>query len=387
MDLPTSPPQTDADTSSQFWRQLEEKLRPLEDHYLHWEHLQAKPIPIQNVSHKQWWQLLKAKRRARQQPLPFADQRGKPFYWVFDDRLMKKLSQLESQLTLQFPAKVRFVAQANALIAEAISSAQLNGIAIPTTIAQDLLCSGCPATTPAEQAVLDYYYGLCDIARQPKLTINALQRLQRQLAEQAIIAPLTTAQREKLVLLVEFANQNTDHFSGFMSPILKAIILHFMLSQESLFEEVSSSIARMVFYQQMLSAGYFSMQSISISYYLLQTLAAYQRVFLFTYTDDNDITYFIMQQLDTLLIAVDNYIKMSANISVPVVETDKTLNLRQQLIVHEMQQYPQRQFRIAAIKHRFNITYETARTDLLGLVKHHLAKQSKVGKAFVYCAK
>ena len=42
MQKPTQPPETGNDTSSRFWQELEAKLAPLEDYYLHWHDLQQK---------------------------------------------------------------------------------------------------------------------------------------------------------------------------------------------------------------------------------------------------------------------------------------------------------------------------------------------------------
>ena len=384
MNMPESPPQTGDDVSSQFWRQLEATLLPLEDDYLHWEHLCQKPIPIQNVNHKQWWQLLKAKRRARRQLLPFSDKVGKEFYWVFDDRLMKKLSQLDRMLGLQLNSQLRDTPQANAFIDEAIRSAQLANSNIMGASAQDLLCAGVPSANTLDHNVLNYYNALHNFTRQEKLTISKLQEMANLLYGGQIFLPLADQQKERLQHVCDFANQDADAFEHFMHPILKAVILHFMLINDEIFTETSASMARLIFYWQLLTAGYTAMQSITVSAQLQEKFAMYQRAFLFSYTDDNDLTYVIMQQLDMLLQAINAFTSQLGESETLTMLTDKKLNVRQAFIVKEMQQYPQRQYRIATIQRRFKTTYETARTDLFGLVQIGLAKQGKMGKAFVY---
>ena len=384
MNMPESPPQTGDDVSSQFWRQLEAILLPLEDDYLHWEHLCQKQIPIQNVNHKQWWQLLKAKRRARRQPLSFSDRMGKEFYWVFDDRLMKKLSQLDRILGLQLNSQLRDNPQANAFIDEAISSAQLANSNIVATRARDLLCAGIPSADATDHNVLNYYNILHSFTKHNELSISKLQEMANLLQGKQRLLPLAEQKRERLQQVCDFANQDMDAFEHFMHPILKAIILHFMLINDEIFAETSASMARLIFYWQLLTAGYTAMQSITVSAQLQQKFAVYQRAFLFTYTDDNDLTYVIMQQVDMLLRAIDAFTNQLVQPPVFVLPENKKLNTRQIFIAKEMYQHLQRQYRISAMQQRFNTTYETARTDLFGLVKVGLAKQEKIGKAFVY---
>ena len=384
MKMPASPPLTGDDASSRFWQQLEATLLPLEDNYLHWDQLCEKDIPIQNVSHKQWWQLLKAKRRARRQSLSFADQQGRAFYWVFDDRLMKCLSQIDRLFALQLTPSLLNAQRHQIFIQEAISLAQLAGVKVTADAAHELLCSGCPPRNQAEQRLLSYYKVLTALPFGTELTLATVQQMVQQLAANNLAISLVSAQQQRLQQVLDFANQKADTFVHFMHPILKAMILHFILVNDEIFAELSSSIASLIFYWQLLTAGYNAMQVISISQQIHQHFASYQYSFLLTYTDDNDLTYVLMQQLNYLRVAIDEFSVKASSGNFPAIIENKKLNQRQQLIWAEMQQYPAYQYRIAAMQQRFATTYETARTDLMGLVKNNLAKQEKIGKAFVY---
>ena len=48
--------------------------------------------------------------------------------------------------------------------------------------------------------------------------------------------------------------------------------------------------------------------------------------------------------------------------------------------------HPDKQFTIAVHQRTHDIAYDTARSDLLGLVKARLMRQHKQGKAFVFIA-
>lgn len=386
MRMPISPPTTGDDASSRFWQQLEATLLPLEVGYLHWDQLCEKIIPIQNVSHKQWWQLLKAKRRARRQQLPFVDQKGKPFYWVFDDHLIKRLSQIDRLFALRLSPVTLNTQRHTTFIQETISLTQLAQINVTTEVAHELLCSGRPAANKTEQIVLNHFAVLTSLPINVDLTIHALNKIIAQLSGNEILPILTSQQQQRLQQILDFANQEADEFVCFMHPVLKAVILHFMVVNDEAFGELSPSIASLIFYWQLLTAGYMAMQVISISQQMQQYFTDYQRSFLLTYTDDNDLTYVIMQQLNHLFAAINGFCQQVEKVNLPITVENNQLNTRQRLILAEMQRYPEYQYRIAAMQRRFNTTYETARTDLMGLVKDGLVKQGKIGKAFVYQA-
>ena len=60
------------------------------------------------------------------------------------------------------------------------------------------------------------------------------------------------------------------------------------------------------------------------------------------------------------------------------------LNHRQLVIVHDALGDPAEPFTIAAQARRHRVTYESARSDLLGLERFGLFSKSRVGKKFVF---
>lgn len=403
MQIPTPPPQTGNDTSSRFWQELEAKLAPLEDTYLHWDTLSQKQMPVQGINHKQWWQLLKAKRRARLQALPWTAN-GASCYWVLDDQLLKLLTQVERLLGSSLPAALGQTLPADNFIAEALASLQLAGGQIDSAAGLDLLCSGCPAALPVEQELLAQYQCLQQLSTEaltPErlLTLNqALQAspsgtwrsaayaLQRD-GQTVFNAPEAQEVAQGLVSLCEFANEDELNAERYMHPLLKAIILHYQLAYLHPFNDANGRTARAIFYWQMQRAGYSLAPLIALSERLLSAQDDYFRSFLYTQSDANDVTYFLIAQLSAVLSAIEQYQQRQQEQNTQMQALPPKLTLRQQHILAEMQQAPSRQYRLAHYQQRMQITYETSRTDLMKLAKQGLAQKHKVGKAFVYSAR
>ena len=412
---PELPPKTGDDASSKFWRELEAKLLPLEDQYLHWDQLRQKQIPIVGVNHKQWWQLLKAKRRARTQALPFVNYQGLPYYWVLDDRLVKKLMAVERYLRTQLEPVFNQCVPCEAFLSEAVMSLLLSGASIDTDAALDLLSTGRPATA-GEQPVLNHYAALMELFAHSTHALDdtLLQRMWSATVGRSFTAddwrtddapvvysidgidiirtPLPRAGiPEQLKKLYAFANQPDEDYPGFMHPIIKALLLNYRVIEDRPFKEANSRVANALFYWQLLKSGYSVLASVSSSAVIAEQLSAYYQHFLYVESDDNDLTYFLLQQLDVLLIAMTRYHdQLRARLTAHAQMTEQTgtqeLNPRQLTILYEMRTHPEREYRLATYKQRFDVTYETSRTDLMQLARQKLAKQHKIGKAFVYSA-
>jgi Fic family protein len=86
----------------------------------------------------------------------------------------------------------------------------------------------------------------------------------------------------------------------FIHPILKGIIIHFMLAYIHPFSEGNGRIARSLFYWYLLKQGYCMMEYVFISRIIYKSKRHYERAFLYTEYDENDLTYFILYNLRTM---------------------------------------------------------------------------------------
>ena len=89
--------------------------------------------------------------------------------------------------------------------------------------------------------------------------------------------------------LIAFANEDDE----FIHPIVKAIILHFLIGYIHPFNDGNGRTARALFYWFALKHHYDLLEYISISRIFIHAPAQYSRAYLLTETDSNDMTYFI----------------------------------------------------------------------------------------------
>src|SRR5205807_4829119 len=108
---------------------------------------------------------------------------------------------------------------------------------------------------------------------------------------------------KRLRLMCDFANEETPDY--FIHPVIRAIILHFWLAYDHPFVDGNGRTARALFYWSMLRSRYWLFEFISISNILRKAPIKYGRSFLYTETDDNDLTYFIVAQTKVIRRAID----------------------------------------------------------------------------------
>ena len=126
----------------------------------------------------------------------------------------------------------------------------------------------------------------------------------------------------------------------------------------------------------MLNHGYWLFEFMSISRTIIKSPAQYARAYLYAEKDENDLTYFINYQIKTMDQALEDlktYInrqvkKKSENGFYKLLKIEG-INDRQVYLLREFSESPEKMMTINEVKNIFNIVYQTARTDLLGLAE------------------
>ncbi len=103
--------------------------------------------------------------------------------------------------------------------------------------------------------------------------------------------------------LCRFFNSNNSDI--FIHPIIRALIVHFLIAYYHPFVDGNGRTARALFYWYMLKEDYWLMQYLSISRIIYKTKGKYENSFLYSESDQNDIGYFISYNLDVLSKAFD----------------------------------------------------------------------------------
>lgn len=398
--------------------------------YFHWDKLRHLSPP-KDLSVEEWWLAIKLARTSLYRPLPFTDKHGRHFQYAMPDSVLKLLHKADRDASAQIQAaeqianpQTRDTYLISSLIEEAITSSQLEGASTTRKVAKEMLREGRKPRTRSEQMIFNNYRAMQfirDISHE-ELTPAAIFELHRILVDETLddasaagrlrreeedihvvdtrdsevlhTPPAASELKNRLAKLCAFANDRDAE--TFMHPTIRAIILHFALAYDHPFTDGNGRTARALFYWSMLHQGYWLIEYVSISRILKSAPAEYARAYLYTETDDRDVTYFIVHQLDVLLRALTDLQKYLARKINEVQEIEETirksrllqneLNHRQITLLGHGLRHPNALYRIEGHRKSHNVTYETARTDLLALADLGLLEKYRSGKAFIFMA-
>jgi Fic family protein len=194
----------------------------------------------------------------------------------------------------------------------------------------------------------------------------------------------------RMAQLCEFANGDDEN--TFIHPVIRAMILHFWIGYDHPFVDGNGRTARALFYWCMLSRGYWLAEYVSISRILRKAPGKYMRSFLYTESDGNDLTYFLIYQLDVFQRAIkelQSYLrrKMEQMREVnALLRSSVDFNHRQLAILSHALKHPGHRYTIQSHKQSHGIVYQTARADLLELADRRLLAQGKSGNAYTFAA-
>ena len=93
---------------------------------------------------------------------------------------------------------------------------------------------------------------------------------------------------------------NSESTTPFLHPIIKGLIIHFLVAYYHPFVDGNGRTARALFYWYMLKENYWLLEYLSISRIIYRSKSKYEKSFLYTETDGNDLGYFITYNLDVL---------------------------------------------------------------------------------------
>ncbi|MBK9974142.1 MAG: Fic family protein [Planctomycetes bacterium] len=396
--------------------------------YLHWDKLRFHKPPA-SLTLELWWAAIKLARRANRQQLSLVDTKHTHFSYVLPDvaqQLMHELSMaLGSNLRLEErvankESRDRYLI--SSLIEEAITSSQLEGAATTRKVAEHMLRSGRKPRDSNEQMIVNNYRAmqrvnsLGDVDLTPVLVFELHSiltedvlpeanrgRTRRPDASDDDIAvydnvtnevlhqpPPASELARRMDLMCQFANGRDK--SGFVHPIVRAIVLHFWLAYDHPFVDGNGRTARALFYWAMKRGGFWLCEYLAISSIIRKAPARYQRAYLESETDDNDLTYFLLYHLrvlDQATKALESFIEAKreeiqrVNVKLKGVAT---LNHRQrELILHAIR-HPGHEYTFASHRNSHGVAYQTARTDLLDLQDRGLLRKFLRGKQLVFVA-
>ena len=309
------------------------------DRYLHWDELRHRPPP-QGLSHEQWWLAEKLARRGTSTPLPLLSSDGGPFWLCQPPMLLKGLHEIDMKAGASVMAPEAVTTPStrdryllSSLMEEAITSSQMEGAATTRDVAKAMIRSRRAPRDRSEQMILNNYrtmQRIRELKDQP-LTPQLVLDLHRLVSQDTLDDPADAGRlrppgkevvvddaygtvfhvpppagelEQRLELLCRFANGETP--AVFLHPVVRAITLHFWLAYDHPFCDGNGRTARALFYWAMLHQGYWLFEFISISSVINKARGQYERSFLLSESDDNDLTYFLLAQVKVIQQAITN---------------------------------------------------------------------------------
>ena len=177
----------------------------------------------------------------------------------------------------------------------------------------------------------------------------------------------------------------------FIHPIIRGIIIHFMIAYVHPFADGNGRTARAMFYWYMLRQGYWLTEYLSISRVIAKSKKSYEKAFLYVETDGMDIGYFVAYNLKVLeqsFQQLQEYIqrkqaeKKAAHLFLRI----GNINERQAQILKIFEDEPNSVLTIKDLQVRFMISPTTAKTDIIGLVDRGILAEialNKVKKGYI----
>ena len=435
--VPKSFSQLTQEIKSEDWLPLMAKYRVTDDkgRYLHWDEFQWRVEPGDDVLAA--WYATKFGRMTVANVVPqLQAEESRCFSYCVPDSLFARLHTIDKmtgggQSLSDSPfvssnEKDRYLVK-NLMLEEAITSSQLEGASTTRKVAKEMLTKHLPPQDKSQQMIVNNYrlmqkalenrdvdlsisfiLELHEIATYKAIENQAASGAIRKdnnvvvadfYGEQAFHPPDWETLLPRLQKLCAFANtsHNESNLNNFIHPIIKAIILHFMLGYIHPFGDGNGRTARALFYWSMLRSGYWLFEYISISKLIKEKRGAYDKAFIYSETDDFDLTYFLYNQVEVIEKSVQSlhtYIdqkKQDFYEFMTWIEQSsiaKKLKRGQLEILKEALRTPGKEFTTGQVASDFGIAVNTARNYLNGLVDKGLLINAKAGsgKTVVYIA-
>lgn len=382
--------------------ELQSLIKKINEKYLYWDKVKYKITP-DGISHELLWSAVKLNRYASSKKVQFEKY---DFSYNLNDWIQKKLHEFDLELGGQLGSKSLIREDSkkaylvNSIMEEAIASSQIEGAITTRKAAKEMLRKEKSPRSKSEQMIVNNYLTIKHIAtiKNEDLTSEKLLEIHRLMTHNTLENPadegkyrtnneinVVDAVRGEVVhcppdyteisalmqSLFTFFNQNSK---GFIHPIVKACIVHFMIGFIHPFVDGNGRTARALFYWYLLKNGYWLAEYLSISRLIIESKEQYAQAFIYTETDNNDLSYFIHYKLKTMSKAykrLQDYIqlKIKEKKQLHHFQKIKGINERQAQILKWVYEESSLLLTSKEVENRLGISNQTARTDLLKLVK------------------
>ncbi len=386
----------------------------INDKYEYWDKVKyKKPLP-QGVTPKMLWSYVKASRQQEKLNVwkkygikLFVTNRMQRFCHDFD---MKFGGFWEADNDSQSSEKKYYLL--SSLMEEAIYSSKMEGASTTRVVAKEMLRKKKSPQNKAQQMIVNNYTTIRYIVehKDEPLTEEGLLYIHRLITEKTLDKP-EDAGRFRTNNNVVVANMvegdivhtppsfeeisefvttlcnffNNDNPRVFIHPIIKGIIIHFMVAYMHPFVDGNGRVARALFYWYMLKENYKLTEYMSISRVIAKSKNSYEKSFRYTENDENDIGYFVTYNLEALEISFQqlrNYIQQKQREKKAATAFMKAgnVNQRQALVLQRLTEESDTIMTVKDVQDLFSVSSMTARKDLSDLVQQGYLEEIAINK-------
>lgn len=398
-----SPPkykQDDKTIAMTVMLQMSGLLKKIQDNYLYWDKVKYQ---TKDYEARDLWNAVKFHRTINRNRIKFGESE---FFFVVTDYMQRALHQFDmhiggtlgSNIGIAETDKTKFIV--SSIMEEAISSSQIEGASTTRKKAKEMIQREQKPRSKSEQMILNNYITMKYISlhKDEELTpenilyihkLISKDTLEEQedegrfrdnddvhvvnhMSSEIVHTPPSNSEINALINdLCNFFNKDTKDF---IHPIIKGCIIHFIIGWIHPFADGNGRTARAVFYWYMLKKGYWLTEYLSISRIIKGTKGQYEKAFLYTEADENDLSYFITYHVKTMEKAFDALKSYISRKQKEVFQAAKfmripLINDRMAQILKIVNDDSDRILNTKEIENRFNISNFTARSDLKTLVK------------------
>ena len=383
-------------------QQMQPLFQKISSEYLYWD--KVKHMAPKGTDKQVLWQAVKIQRLLNAQDIQF----GKyTFHFTVTKNMLALLHDFDMNLGGNLgtksiiPASDKKYYLISSIMEEAIASCQMEGASTTRRIAKDMLRKKLKPVNKSQQMIVNNYETISKISqdKQTDFTVEGLLDIHRSISKKTLdnsedegvfrknddifvvdgitghvahTPPSFTEIDAMIRDLCEFAN--SDNSDNFIHPIIKGIIIHFVLAYIHPFVDGNGRTARSLFYWYMIKKGYWLTEYLSISRIIYTNKKAYEKAYQYTENDGNDLSYFIQYHLDVMKKAFEELKKflqrkIDEQQNILQFVGISNINERQRYVIKTISENTHTLFTPKELATQFAISTRSARTDLQKLVE------------------
>lgn len=398
----------------------DQKMQPLfqriNSEYFYWD--KVKYMAPNGVDKQVLWQAVRIQRQLSAQTVQFGKYN---FHFTITKNMLALLHDFDMNLGGSLgtksiiPTTDKNYYLISSIMEEAIASSQMEGASTTRRIAKDMLRKQLKPTNKSQLMIVNNYETINRISKGSKedFSVEGLLDIHRSISSKTLdnpedegvfrkrddifvvdgitgfvahTPPSYTEIDEMINDLCVFAN--SDSHDNFVHPIIKAIIIHFVLAYIHPFADGNGRTARSLFYWHMIKKGYWLTEYLSISRIIYTNKKAYEKAFQYTENDGNDLSYFVQYHLDVMKKAFEElkkYLQRKIDEQQNLLRFVgiSNINERQRYVLRIISESKRTMFTPKELATQFDISPKSARTDLQDLVEMGYLSPTNLNKRAV----